>query len=119
MRCRLPRPVKSSSTGSPRSLVTGQSNGYRKPDLENRDATVAVIGAGDFIGAAIAKKFASEGFAVFAGRRHGDKLAPLVAEVGGGGRADRWPVHRCPQGGGGYGVLAGSRCGGPARSLHF
>jgi len=49
--------------------------------LENRDATVAVIGAGDFIGAAIAKKFASEGFAVFAGRRHGDKLAPLVADV--------------------------------------
>jgi len=37
--------------------------------LENRDATAAVIGAGDFIGAAIAKKFASEGFIVFAGRR--------------------------------------------------
>jgi NAD(P)-dependent dehydrogenase (short-subunit alcohol dehydrogenase family) len=49
--------------------------------LENRDATVAVIGAGDFIGAAIAKKFASEGFMVFAGRRKGEKLAPLVAEV--------------------------------------
>jgi NAD(P)-dependent dehydrogenase (short-subunit alcohol dehydrogenase family) len=42
--------------------------------LENRNATAAVIGAGDFIGAAIAKKFASEGFTVFAGRRHGDKL---------------------------------------------
>jgi len=28
-----------------------------------------VIGAGDFIGAAIAKKFATEGFTVFAGRR--------------------------------------------------
>jgi hypothetical protein len=49
--------------------------------LENRDATVAVIGAGDFIGAAIAKKFASEGFTVFAGRRKGEKLAPLVAEI--------------------------------------
>jgi NAD(P)-dependent dehydrogenase (short-subunit alcohol dehydrogenase family) len=49
--------------------------------LENRNATAAVIGAGDFIGAAIAKKFASEGFTVFAGRRHGDKLAPLVAEI--------------------------------------
>jgi len=49
--------------------------------LENRDATAAVIGAGDFIGAAIAKKFAAEGFTVFAGRRKGEKLAPLVAEI--------------------------------------
>lgn len=40
-----------------------------------------MIGAGDFIGAAIARKFAAEGFTVFAGRRNGDKLAPLVAEV--------------------------------------
>jgi NAD(P)-dependent dehydrogenase (short-subunit alcohol dehydrogenase family) len=40
-----------------------------------------VIGAGDYIGAAIARKFAAEGFTVFAGRRNGDKLAPLVAEV--------------------------------------
>jgi NAD(P)-dependent dehydrogenase (short-subunit alcohol dehydrogenase family) len=49
--------------------------------LEYRNATAAVIGAGDFIGGAIAKKFAAEGFTVFAGRRNGDKLAPLVAEV--------------------------------------
>jgi NAD(P)-dependent dehydrogenase (short-subunit alcohol dehydrogenase family) len=49
--------------------------------LECRNATAAVIGAGDFIGAAIAKKFASEGFTVFAGRRKGEKLAPLVAEI--------------------------------------
>jgi NAD(P)-dependent dehydrogenase (short-subunit alcohol dehydrogenase family) len=49
--------------------------------LEQRNASAAVIGAGDFIGAAIAKKFASEGFTVFAGRRHGDKLAPLVADI--------------------------------------
>jgi NAD(P)-dependent dehydrogenase (short-subunit alcohol dehydrogenase family) len=49
--------------------------------LEQRNASAAVIGAGDFIGAAIAKKFAAEGFTVFAGRRHGDKLAPLVDEV--------------------------------------
>lgn len=46
-----------------------------------RQGTVAVIGAGDFIGAAIARKFAREGFQVLAGRRNGDKLAPLVAEV--------------------------------------
>ena len=43
--------------------------------------SVAVIGAGDYIGAEIVKRFASEGFTVFAGRRNGDKLAPLVAEV--------------------------------------
>ena len=49
--------------------------------MENRNATVAVIGAGDYIGAAIAKRFAAEGFTVFAGRRHGEKLAPLVADV--------------------------------------
>ena len=49
--------------------------------MEQRNASAAIIGAGDFIGASIAKKFASEGFTVFAGRRHGDKLAPLVAEV--------------------------------------
>jgi NAD(P)-dependent dehydrogenase (short-subunit alcohol dehydrogenase family) len=46
-----------------------------------RQATAAVIGAGDFIGAAIAKKFAQEGFLVFAGRRTADKLAPLVADI--------------------------------------
>ena len=46
-----------------------------------RQATAAVIGAGDFIGAAIAKKFAEEGFLVFAGRRTADKLAPLVADI--------------------------------------
>jgi NAD(P)-dependent dehydrogenase (short-subunit alcohol dehydrogenase family) len=56
--------------------------------MPQRNASVAVIGAGDYIGAAIARKFASEGFAVFAGRRGGDKLAPLVAEIiAGGGRA--------------------------------
>ena len=49
--------------------------------MEYGNATAAVIGAGDFIGAAIAKKFASEGFTIFAGRRKGEKLAPLVAEI--------------------------------------
>ncbi|HYW61855.1 MAG TPA: SDR family oxidoreductase [Bradyrhizobium sp.] len=49
--------------------------------MQQRNATVAVIGAGDYIGAEIVKKFAAEGFTVFAGRRNGDKLAPLVQEV--------------------------------------
>jgi NAD(P)-dependent dehydrogenase (short-subunit alcohol dehydrogenase family) len=46
-----------------------------------RNATAAVIGAGDFIGAAIARKFAHEGFTVFAGRRNGDKLSTLVSDI--------------------------------------
>ncbi len=46
--------------------------------MQKRNATVAVIGAGDFIGSEIAKKFAREGFTIFAGRRNGDKPAPLV-----------------------------------------
>jgi NAD(P)-dependent dehydrogenase (short-subunit alcohol dehydrogenase family) len=53
-----------------------------------RSATVAVVGAGDYIGSEIAKKFASEGFTVFVGRRQGEKLAPLVNEiVAAGGKA--------------------------------
>jgi len=54
--------------------------------VEQRNATAAVIGAGDYIGGAIAKKFAAEGFTVFAGRRHVEKLAALAAaaEVSGG-----------------------------------
>jgi NAD(P)-dependent dehydrogenase (short-subunit alcohol dehydrogenase family) len=49
--------------------------------LQGRNATAAVIGAGDYIGAAIAKRFAREGFTIFAGRRNGEKLAPLVSEI--------------------------------------
>ena len=53
-----------------------------------RNATAAVIGAGDFIGAAIARKFAAEGFTTFVGRRNGEKLAPLIADIEkGGGKA--------------------------------
>src|SRR5205814_91568 len=53
----------------------------RSQTMQQRNATCAVIGAGDFIGAEIAKKFASEGFTVFAGRRDGAKLEPLVKDV--------------------------------------
>jgi len=49
--------------------------------MAKQNATAAVVGAGDFIGSAIAKKFAAEGFTIFAGRRNADKLAPLVADV--------------------------------------
>lgn len=50
--------------------------------MTNASAPVAVIvGAGDFIGAAISKQFASKGFTVCLGRRNGDKLAPLEQEI--------------------------------------
>jgi NAD(P)-dependent dehydrogenase (short-subunit alcohol dehydrogenase family) len=42
--------------------------------MESRNATAAVIGTGDFIGSAIVRRFAAEGFTVFAGRRNGKKL---------------------------------------------
>jgi len=49
--------------------------------MEQRNASVAIVGAGDHIGAAIARRFAAEGFVVHVGRRNGDKLAPLVADI--------------------------------------
>src|SRR6476659_7750761 len=49
-------------------------------EMQKRNATAAVLGAGDYIGAEIAKKFAAEGFTLFAGRRAGAKLEPLVKE---------------------------------------
>lgn len=42
---------------------------------------VAIVGAGDFIGGAIARRFAAGGYTVVAGRRNGEKLAPLVEEI--------------------------------------
>jgi len=40
-----------------------------------------VVGAGDFIGAAIARRFARGGYAACMGRRQGEKLAPLADEI--------------------------------------
>jgi NAD(P)-dependent dehydrogenase (short-subunit alcohol dehydrogenase family) len=57
--------------------------------METRDASVAVVGAGDYIGSAIAERFAAEGYRVFAGRRNGDQLAPLKAKIeAAGGRCE-------------------------------
>lgn len=56
--------------------------------MAEAERTVAVVGAGDYIGAAIAKRFAAGGFTVVMGRRNGDQLAPLVAEIeAAGGKA--------------------------------
>ena len=45
------------------------------------NAAVALVGAGDYIGAAIAGRFAAEGYRVYGGRRNGDQLAPLKAQI--------------------------------------
>ena len=50
-------------------------------NAEPRGKTAVIVGAGDFIGSAIARKFAAEGYTVFAGRRSGDKLAALKGEI--------------------------------------
>ncbi|MDE2356039.1 MAG: SDR family NAD(P)-dependent oxidoreductase [Alphaproteobacteria bacterium] len=47
--------------------------------------SVAIVGAGDHIGAAIARRFAAEGHVVFGGRRNGERLAPLAAEIAAAG----------------------------------
>jgi NAD(P)-dependent dehydrogenase (short-subunit alcohol dehydrogenase family) len=49
--------------------------------IEPVQASVAIVGAGDFIGAAIARRFAAGGYAVHGGRRNGDKLAGLAEEI--------------------------------------
>jgi NAD(P)-dependent dehydrogenase (short-subunit alcohol dehydrogenase family) len=49
--------------------------------MEERNGSVAVIGAGDFIGSAIAKRFAREGYLVVAGRRTAEKLEKLKREI--------------------------------------
>ena len=44
-----------------------------------------IVGAGDYIGAAISKRFAKEGYTVCLGRRNVEKLAPLIAEISAAG----------------------------------
>lgn len=56
---------------------------------EPQPGSVAVIGAGDFIGAAIARRFAREGYRIYAGRRTADRLADLKAAIeAAGGRCE-------------------------------
>src|ERR1700730_18268517 len=95
MRCRQPPPERFSNTNWRNRYAAFDDDGVRlvalvrliqvsefhsllwRKLLEKRNATVAVVGAGDFIGGEIAKKFASEGFTVFIRRRQGGKLRPL------------------------------------------
>ena len=57
-------------------------------DPNDRSPVALIVGAGDFIGGAIAKRFAAGGYVAAVGRRKADQLAPLVEEIEkGGGRA--------------------------------
>jgi NAD(P)-dependent dehydrogenase (short-subunit alcohol dehydrogenase family) len=52
-----------------------------------------VIGAGDALGSAIARRFAREGFVACVARRHGEKLTPLIEAIrGAGGEAIAFSV---------------------------
>ncbi|MBT6189767.1 MAG: SDR family NAD(P)-dependent oxidoreductase [Tateyamaria sp.] len=42
---------------------------------------ILIVGSGDYVGAAIARRFAKGGWTVSMGRRRGDALAPLVKEI--------------------------------------
>jgi NAD(P)-dependent dehydrogenase (short-subunit alcohol dehydrogenase family) len=53
--------------------------------VEQRNASVAIVGAGDFIGSAIARRFAREGYHIHLARRDGAKLDALVAEIAASG----------------------------------
>jgi short-subunit dehydrogenase len=56
-----------------------------------------IIGAGDYIGAAIARRFAKGGFHVVMGRRRGEMFAPLIAEIetaGGSAQGFTWDARK-------------------------
>ena len=56
-----------------------------------------IIGAGDYIGAAIARRFARGGFHVVMGRRRGEKFAPLIADIeaeGGSAQGFTWDARK-------------------------
>ncbi len=49
--------------------------------MKSNSPVCFIIGAGDYIGAAIARRFAAGGFIVCLGRRNGEKNDALVAEI--------------------------------------
>lgn len=49
--------------------------------MAKHDKVCLIVGAGDYIGAAIARRFAAGGYTVCLGRRNGDKNAALVEEI--------------------------------------
>ncbi|GJM13984.1 MAG: short-chain dehydrogenase [Pseudohongiella sp.] len=61
--------------------------------MNNNSPVCVIVGAGDFIGAAIARRFAAGGFVVCLGRRNGEKNSALVAEIrASGGQAHSYSL---------------------------
>ncbi len=61
--------------------------------MSDKREVALVVGAGDAIGSAIARRFSQEGYIVVAVRRNGDQLQSLVEEIeAAGGQAHGWSV---------------------------
>ncbi len=49
--------------------------------MKSKNQVAVIIGAGDSLGSAVARRFAREGFTVCVARRNADKLQPLVEQI--------------------------------------
>ncbi|WP_353406649.1 SDR family NAD(P)-dependent oxidoreductase [Pseudoteredinibacter isoporae] len=62
-------------------------------EMAGKGEVALIVGAGDAIGSAIARRFSQEGYTVVAVRRNGDRLKGLVEEIeASGGKAHGWSV---------------------------
>lgn len=53
--------------------------------MDDRNPVALVVGAGDYIGSAISRRFSAGGYTLCMGRRNGDKLKPLVDQISAAG----------------------------------
>lgn len=61
--------------------------------MGDKEEVALIVGAGDAIGSAIARRFAQEGYTIVAVRRNGDRLQGLLEDIhNAGGKAHGWSV---------------------------
>lgn len=53
--------------------------------MDDRNPVALVVGAGDYIGSAISRRFSAGGYTLCMGRRNGDKLKPLIDQISAAG----------------------------------